>query len=66
MCVCGLEGLRVVGFSRLYQIKMTFLEVFSRTRDFGQPDGIPQEIRQFSDSLGSCACSQSHFPSERA
>lgn len=66
MCVSGLGGLRVVGFSHLYQIKMTFLEVSSQTRDFGQLDGIPQEIRQFSDSLGSCACSQSHSPGERA
>jgi len=52
MCVFALGERRVIGVSRLCQIKMTFLEVFWRTADFGQLDGTPPEIRQFSDSWG--------------
>jgi hypothetical protein len=51
MCVFALGGRRVIDVFRLFQIKMTFLEVFWQTRDFGPPSGILPEIRQFSYSL---------------
>ena len=66
MCVFALGGRQVIGVFRLSQIKMTFLEVFWQTGDFGPPGGILREIRQFSYSLVWGAYSQSHFPSVKA
>ena len=68
MCAsgCGFGVHHAVRVSHLFRIKMIFLEVSWRTRDFGQLNDIPLGIHQSCDSWGSGAYNQSHSLDERA